>query len=244
MRIENVPCADARYWSAMLAASICGVNLGDFVARILHFGHWSALPLFAILFAAVIALEKRAVRTVEITYWLAVLIGRTAATNLSDVATHDLHWDYGWVIPVLLPLLIAVVAFGKPKAPVAPERATIPPAGGQRADGVYWLALFLAEIVGTAIGDAIPDVFDLAPRQEYLVFALLLVATFRLRRLRLFKGTVFYWVTIVVIAAAGLSIGDAIAHAGRLWLGTLLTALLFTGLLAIWPSKNQGAVRV
>ena len=59
MQTRNVPLTGPHYWWAILAASIFGVNLGDFIARTLHLGHWAALPLLFVLFVGVLAAERR-----------------------------------------------------------------------------------------------------------------------------------------------------------------------------------------
>jgi uncharacterized membrane-anchored protein len=41
MSPKNLPTIDARYWTAILAASMCGANTGDFASRILGLGHRS-----------------------------------------------------------------------------------------------------------------------------------------------------------------------------------------------------------
>lgn len=240
MQPSNVPLTGPRYWCAISAASIFGVNLGDFLARYLYLGHWREIPVLAALFVVVLVLERRSrPGTGEAYYWIAVLLTRTAATNLADLATHDFRLGYGTATYALLPLLVVVAAFGRAVPPLSPGTAAARPGDrGTVANLPYWLGLFIAEIVGTVDGDAFPELFDLTMREEILAIALLLVGTFALRTDRRFQGRAFYWVTILVIATVGLSVGDAIAHAGKLWLSTLLTGLLFVGVLVFGKKER------
>jgi len=101
MRTPNLPPINARYWTAIVAASMCGANTGDFASHNLHLGHTRGLLPFALTFLAILLIETKSKRTTELHYWLAIIVLRTAATNLADLATHDLKLGY---VPVELGL--------------------------------------------------------------------------------------------------------------------------------------------
>jgi len=101
MQYANVPVVDARYWTGISLASVFGCNMGDFVSLYLHWGHWLGLFPLAIIFAALIAGERRSARTTQVWYWAVVIVLRTAATNVADLATHTFGWPYPWVIASL-----------------------------------------------------------------------------------------------------------------------------------------------
>src|SRR5947209_3230331 len=102
MRARSLPVIDARYWVAISVASVFGANLGDLASHDLHLGHWRGLPVLAALFALVLLGERRTRAAGQAWYWLAIVLLRTAATNLGDLATHDFHADPP---PVMLGLL-------------------------------------------------------------------------------------------------------------------------------------------
>jgi uncharacterized membrane-anchored protein len=95
MRISNVPAITRRYWAAILVASMCGANTGDFLSHNLHLGHTRGLLPLAALFLLILWAERRARIPTEAYYWLAIIVLRTAATNLADLCTHDLKLGYG-----------------------------------------------------------------------------------------------------------------------------------------------------
>jgi uncharacterized membrane-anchored protein len=240
MQTRNVPLTGPRYWWAITGSSIFGVNLGDFIARNLHMGHWQALPVLALLFAGVLVAERRSGLSTEAYYWMAVVLTRTAATNVADLATHDFRLDYIPLTLALLPVLASVIVFGKAVAPMSANRA----AGRlledrPLANAPYWLALFIAEVIGTVDGDALPDLFDITQVEEFSILGAFMVAVFVLRNNRYFQTPALYWVTILVIATVGLSVGDFIAHSGRLWLSTLLTGLFFVAVLLFGPKERH-----
>src|SRR5216684_4466916 len=109
MQVKNLPRITTRYWSAILAASMCGANTGDFLARNLHLGHARGLVPLAVLFCVILWAERRARQPTEVYYWLAVIVLRTAATNLADLATHDLKLGYGVVVSGLAALLVVIL---------------------------------------------------------------------------------------------------------------------------------------
>lgn len=38
MQARNLPAITGRYWAAILAASMCGANTGDFLSRVIGLG--------------------------------------------------------------------------------------------------------------------------------------------------------------------------------------------------------------
>src|ERR1700710_2184184 len=94
MAPENLPTIDARYWTAILAASMCGANTGDFASRILGLGHTRGLLPLGLIFLAILWAERRSKAATEANYWFAIIVLRTAATNLADLGTHDLELGY------------------------------------------------------------------------------------------------------------------------------------------------------
>ena len=94
MSPKNLPTIDARYWTAILAASMCGANTGDFASRILGLGHTRGLLPLALIFLAIVWAERRSKVATEAYYWLAIIVLRTGATNLADLGTHDLKLGY------------------------------------------------------------------------------------------------------------------------------------------------------
>jgi uncharacterized membrane-anchored protein len=147
MKRDNLPLPGPRYWAAMSAASVFGANMGDFVSHDLHMGHAGGLPGLALLFAAILALERWPRWRSEAFYWLAVVVLRTAATNVADLATHDLKLGSAAVAAVLALLMAGVMLADRQPAPV----------GLPAADARYWVALGLAGTLGTVLGDAIAD---------------------------------------------------------------------------------------
>ena len=54
MHVRNLPAITPRYWTAILVASMCGANTGDFLSHNLHLGHWRGLAPLAAVFLLII----------------------------------------------------------------------------------------------------------------------------------------------------------------------------------------------
>jgi uncharacterized membrane-anchored protein len=240
MRAASVPAIGVRYWTAISLASIAGCNLGDFVSLYLHLGHWRGLFPVVLVLALLLFAESRSRRASEGWYWAVIIVIRTAATNLSDLATNTFNIEFPWVIAVLELLQVLVVL------PVAPRQV---PAGSDSAglpvaDGWYWASMLTAGTLGTAIGDCVADGFNLGTGRGTLVLSAILGVVLVIgTRARWSKAS--YWFAIVAVRAAGTTAGDYLAFHDGLGLGlalsTACTTAVFVAVLLFWRRPASGA---
>ncbi len=245
MRYANVPTVDARYWTAISLASVFGCNMGDFVSLYLRWGHWLGLFPLAIIFAALIVCERHSVRTTEAWYWAVVIVLRTAATNIADLATHTFEWPYPWVILglaviqglVILPVLPRLFQSGNGRT------------GRPATDGWYWTSLLTAGALGTAIGDWAAEDLHLGTGGGTLVLGAIFAIILALRIRSRWTTKVSYWLAIIAVRSAGTTAGDWLAfreepglsnglHLG-LPLSTAFTCALFVGTLILWRARSS-----
>src|SRR5260370_30323454 len=109
MHGRHLPALGRRFWVALCLASIFGANMGDFFAHDLGLGHVRGLPFLAAAFAAVLVAERFDRLAHESYYWLAIIIVRTAATNLADFMAGDMRLPRLLVMAGLTALLPVVV---------------------------------------------------------------------------------------------------------------------------------------
>jgi uncharacterized membrane-anchored protein len=240
MRYANVPVVDARYWTGISLASVFGCNMGDFVSLYLHWGHWIGLFPLVIIFAALIAGERRSARATEVWYWAVVIVLRTAATNVADLATHTFGWPYPWVIAGLAVIQVLVIW------PV-PPRLSAPGtdrAGSPATDGWYWTSLLTAGALGTAIGDCVAEELHLGTGGGTLVLGAIFAVILAMGSRSRWSTKASYWLAIIAVRSAGTTAGDWLAfreepglsnglHLG-LPLSTAFTCALFVGTLLLW----------
>ena len=241
MQVKNVPAITSRYWAAILAASMCGANTGDFLSHNLHLGHTRGLLPLGLLFLMILWAERRSRIATEAYYWLAIIVLRTAATNLADLGTHDFKLGYGAIEAGLTVLLIISVAVDR-------SRGSSLAANGRRAmvpatNGLYWLAMLTAGTLGTASGDFVADVAGLGLFYGSAILAALygvvLLVAWRFGGM----SKPWYWASIVAARTAGTTMGDLFASRHGLNLGlplsTAITASILAAAVILWPHRSE-----
>jgi uncharacterized membrane-anchored protein len=233
MQLASVPRLGPRYWTAIIIASVFGANLGDFVSHVLHLGHVRGLPVLAALLTGVLLAERRTRWPGEVWYWAAIVILRTAATNLADLATHDLRIAYPRVIAGLALLTILLARRGARRAGPGISPAT---------DGWYWATMLTAGTLGTAIGDFTSDLGLGSGLGTVLLAAILAVALAWGSRSN-WATRLAYWGCIVAVRSAGTTAGDFCAFGQGLRLGlplsTGLSGVALVAVLMLWRDGRR-----
>ena len=240
MKQQHLPALGARFWAALCLASVFGANVGDFFAHNLGLGHVGGLPFLAIGFALVLVAERVDGGFREVYYWLAIIVVRTAATNIADYLAGDLKLPRVWVMASLaavLALTVLSVAQRRRRAGIADSRQTL-----LTADAPYWISMLLAGTLGTVLGDYVSHNLRLGDALAALALGLPLALLFIVGSRGLLWSLPFYWLTIVLVRAAGTSAGDFLA--GRNMLGlplsTVVSGLAFVALLLLWKDRRRG----
>ena len=241
MQKKNTPSLDNRYWIAMLFASLLGTTFGDFVSHDLNLGFVSGLwPLGAIL-AAILFIERQAAIPSEAYYWAAVVITRTAATNLGDLATHSFQVDY-WQIGVGLTVLLAIILLvGRKNESKAQDQGRSLPATDLR----YWAALLVASTLGTTQGDFVTDGLGFGVRNGSLLLGAFLAVLLCVQSRIKMQNKACYWVMIVIVRTTGTAMGDYLSGEDGLNLGFGYAAtsvgLLLAGIICLWRKQKNPA---
>ncbi|MGB6350394.1 MAG: hypothetical protein WBG10_10240 [Pseudolabrys sp.] len=201
------------------------------------------MPLAAIL-AVIMVAEHRDRSVHQAYYWLAIIVIRTAATNLADFGASDLAVKKIWLIAVLAVLLAATLFFTPPAKLTEDIRTR--PFRLPITDAKYWLAMLIAGTLGTVIGDLMSFDSGLGTAYASAVQGALLAVLFFLGGVGLFANVWFYWLTVVGVRAAGTSVSDFLAHdVFGLPLSTLATGFLFVATLLVWKelARYEGNVQ-
>jgi len=242
MQSFHVPRLGLRYWIALCLASIFGANMGDFFAHDIGLGHVAGLPFLAVAFAVVFVGERFDRKVHEAYYWLAIIIVRTAATNLADYFSVDLRLSKLWVMAGLAVLLTLVVAAAWRL--LWRDRPGNDDGGKAllRADYGYWLAMLIAGTLGTVMGDYFSHDLRLGHARASIVLSALLAPFLILGARRAIWSLPVYWTTIVLVRAAGTAVGDLLADLLGLPLGTAASGLLFAAFLLLWQGPKAAPV--
>ena len=235
MHRRNTPATGPRYWTLIALASVFGANTGDYFAHDLGLGHLGGLPFLVAAVAVTLLVERRLTAT-DAAYWIAIVLVRTAATNVGDFATHDLHLSYPATSVCLAILLAAALLIGRRRDP-GPS-ADLPP-----IDALYWLSMLLAGTLGTVAGDLLAHSIGLP--QATIVTCAIAAAFLALRGSDAFATKSFYWLCIVAIRTGGTNLGDLSHHGLGLPLATALTGLAMLATFLLWrPNARHSAHEV
>ncbi len=174
-------------------------------------------------------------------YWTAIIIVRTAATNFADFACGDMKQPRIWVIAALTIVLIAAVSMSWQLVWRRVAEKTGDGASVLRADIGYWTSMFIAGALGTVIGDYCSHDLHLGDGGASILLSPLLGVLFLVGRNGPLRWLPFYWLTVVMVRAAGTAVGDLVS--GRNMLGlplsTLVTGMVFVALLVIWREQRR-----
>jgi uncharacterized membrane-anchored protein len=242
----HVPLLGLRYWIALCLASVFGANMGDFFAHNMGLGHVAGLPFLAIALAIVLVLERLDRAVHEAFYWLAIVVVRTAATNLADFFAGDLRLPRPWVMASLAAVLALSVAAAWQLSWRNAAAKTDARSNLLRADYGYWLAMLIAGTLGTVMGDFFSHDLHLGNAVASLVLSALLAPFLVLGARQLLWSLPLYWTTIVMVRAAGTTVGDLLAarNALGLALSTAATGVLFIGFLILWRTSRADKIHV
>jgi uncharacterized membrane-anchored protein len=239
MKYIHAPRVDARYWTAITLASVFGTNLGDFYAHESGLGIVKGLLVVALLAAVAFLAEHFEHRRHEAYYWLVIILIRTAATNIADYLTFHVR-----VPPAALTLglvgLLCLFGWGTHRSFRAQgnSKRALP-----KTDAFYWLAMLVAGVFGTVMGDICEHAIGEGVASVSLT-ALLLGVLFAGRG-RAVQMIWLYWTTVAFARTAGTAIGDWLAENKFLNIGlsasTLITWIAFVGVLVLWPRRNKEA---
>jgi uncharacterized membrane-anchored protein len=241
MQKQHMPVLGPRFWAALCLASIFGANTGDYFARDLGLGHIAGVPFLALAFAVVLVVERFDRLAHEAYYWLAIVLVRTAATNLADFFCGDLKLQRWWVMLALGAVLaIAVAVAGRSWQRTDDDNERDARTMVLRANAAYWFSMLLAGTMGTVMGDYFSHNLHLGDAWASVVLGVALAAFFAVGSRGLIWSVPFFWATIVMVRAAGTVVGDTLA--GRMMLGlpisTALTGLVFVAMLFFWNGRQ------
>ena len=243
MRFGNVPTVDARYWTIMTLASIFGCNTGDDCSYYAGWNHWIGLGPLALIFAALLLGERRSTAQTQTWYWTVVIVLRTAATNLADLATHTFGLPYLTVILGLAAFQVLVIWTVPPRLLSTATDSLGRPA----TDGWYWLSLLTAGTLGTAMGDWVAEELHLSTGYGTVLLGLVYLLVLAWGRRGRWTTKAAYWLAVVAVRAAGTTAGDWLAfredpglhnglHLG-LPISTALSGTLFVACLLAWRTQ-------
>ncbi len=202
-RVGKVPEVTLIFWVIKIGATTLGETGGDAVSMSMHLGYLVGTAIFAVLFAAAVAVQIAAKRFHPLLYWTTIIATTTVGTTLADFADRSLGIGYAGGSALLLGLLIASLAIwfrtlGSVSASV----------GSPKAEVFYWLTIMCSQTLGTALGDWTADTAGLGYAGGALLFCSLLALVALAFYLTGISRTVLFWAAFVLTRPLGAVVGD------------------------------------
>jgi uncharacterized membrane-anchored protein len=252
MKHIHNPQIDLRYWVLISLASIFGTNTGDLAVRwyklaaelfdlpmLLGFKHLGPLPILVVLFGLIYLIEKIDARKIELYFWTAIIIIRTAATNIADGLNDDVHLPIAISIGIFVFCLLVGALIWQHKRQQPLNDIFIP-----NSNLFYWVMMCVAGILGTLIGDELAH--SLGLQFASLLLTILMVGLVAIGYQKFLIFTAMYWFGIAFARIAGTAVGDWLAKSVErggaglgLPLATLVSGLLFILVAIFWKTKKR-----
>ncbi|MFL6305728.1 MAG: hypothetical protein ACJ72H_19540 [Candidatus Sulfotelmatobacter sp.] len=243
MRVRNLPTIDAGYWTAIVAASICGTNTGDLAAGPLGMGHVRGLLPLSVIFLVIVWAEKMVNVTTVAFYWLAIIVLRTMATNIADFATHDLKLSYPLFVLLLIAFMGVMIWADRYRSDTSAQGTALNPRL-PATDWSYWVLMLAAGVLGTAVGDWLADAGPGVYWASLIGMPFFVIAVCAAYHFGVSKP--WYWIAIATCRTWGTDLGDMLvvlfrselSRSAALWVSTAVSATLLTVVIYFWTHRN------
>jgi len=230
---SKVPPATLGFWIVKILATTAGETGGDALSMTLNFGYALATLVFLACFVATLAVQVRAARYRPLAYWAVVVATTTVGTTTSDFLDRSAGLGYAKSSALLLAAVIAVLVVWR----VVAGRIEYQQIVERRDEVFYWLAIVVANTLGTALGDFAASAAGLGFEGGALLFAVLIALVAAVWRLApRAPAAVLFWCAYVLTRPLGATLGDTLTkpHAeGGFALGRIGATLAIVASMAV-----------
>ncbi|HTH60544.1 MAG TPA: hypothetical protein VL689_10375 [Paraburkholderia sp.] len=230
---SKVPLAAVGFWIVKILATTAGETGGDALSMTLKLGYAVATLVFVALFIVTLAFQVRSTRYHPLAYWAVVVATTTVGTTTSDFLDRTVGLGYVKSSALLLAAVIAVLIVWR----LVAGRIEYQNIVSRRDEVFYWVAIVVANTLGTALGDFAASSAGLGFEGGALVFAGLLAIVALVWRLAPRVPTaVLFWCAYVLTRPLGATLGDTLTKPqaeGGLALGRIAATLTIIALMAV-----------
>ncbi|MBS0214368.1 MAG: hypothetical protein JSR63_01480 [Proteobacteria bacterium] len=202
--VAKVPAITLGFWVIKILATTLGEIGGDAVTMSMGLGYLVGTAIFAMVFAAAVALQIRAPRFNKWLYWFAIIASTTVGTTLADFADRSLGIGYTGGSALLLTLLLATLfTWYRSTGTIAVDSVR-----DGRSELFYWLTITFSQTLGTALGDWVADTQGVGYADGILIFGGLLLLVAFLYFVTKVSRTALFWAAFVLTRPLGAVVGD------------------------------------
>lgn len=245
---SHVPRIGLRYWILLLLAMTVGSYAGYIMTIPLGLPLGIKLVPLSVILIGIFLGERRARRSGDGWYWMAVAVIEAAGTRVADISTAHLGLDHLYLVVGLAILLGTTLAVGRSDETRLISRLQIERAR-PTADATHWMGMIVVSILGAVASDLARNEFQLGPVIAGGMFAAMLWGVHALFRRTRTNRLFLFWTAIAVMRAeagcVGQIVGQQLSHGlGRgpgLTAGAALLLGLLVVLLVLWRQRPAGS---
>lgn len=213
--VSKVPQVTLIFWVIKILATTLGETGGDAMTMSFlgettgdahPYGYLIGTGIFAVIFAAAVAVQIRAERFHPFLYWLTIIATTTVGTTLADYVTRSIGIGYAGGSALLLTLLLAsLFVWYRTLGSVSVATVSEP-----KAEMFYWMTIMFSQTLGTALGDWTAD--DVGLGLGYsgaaIVFGTMLVIIAAMYFWTKVSRTALFWAAFIITRPLGAVVGD------------------------------------
>ena len=191
-RMGKVAAVGLSFWILKIIATTAGDVGGDLLSTSLGLGYALSLAVAVTIFVAGAAVQIRSSRHRPWLYWLLIFVSSTVGAELSDTLDRGLHLGYVAGAGLLLAcLLITLVVWY-----LRLGRLNVYPVT-RREECFYWLAVVVANSLGSVLGDLFGDRWGLGLSGTLILNAGVLALLWLLHRCTRADKSLLFWTGFV-----------------------------------------------
>lgn len=227
---SKVPQVTLAFWIIKICATTVGETGGDALSMTLNLGYAMSTLIFLAFFAVTLALQVAWKSFHPFFYWAVVVATTTVGTTTSDYLDRTLKLGYVKSSIIEFCLVLIVLAIWR----FTTGRIEFENIRNRRDEIFYWMAILVANTLGTALGDFVATTTGLGFQKGALVFAGLLAVVTALHFFTGINDAVLFWAAYVLTRPLGATLGDTLTKPideGGLSLGRITSSLALAGLM-------------
>ena len=201
---SKVPQVTLTFWVIKVLATTLGEIGGDAVTMSMGLGYLAGTGIFALVFAAAVAVQIRARRFHPWLYWATIVASTTVGTTLADYADRSLGIGYSGGSALLFTLLLlSLFTWYRATGTLAVDGVR-----DARSELFYWVTITFSQTLGTALGDWVADTQGQGYVGGIAIFGGLLALVGLLHFTGRLSRTALFWAAFVLTRPLGAVVGD------------------------------------
>lgn len=243
--VSKVAHVTLAFWVVKILATTVGETGGDALSMSLKLGYALSTLIFVAFFAVALTTQVTAKRYHALFYWAVVVATTTVGTTTSDYFDRTLGLGYVKSSIVELCIVIAVLLTWR----LASGRISFDRITSRKDETFYWLAILVANTLGTALGDFLATSAGLGFERGAVVFGALIALVAALYFFRALPTSVLFWSAYILTRPLGATLGDTLTkshHLGGLGFDRISSSLIIVAgmvvVVSLTPLRRSSAI--